>query len=51
MTDEKDIFGNLINTDAQGNTQDKNAQGERPKDGQGNGPKDIYGNETDPKTE
>ena len=46
MTGGKDIFGNPTGTDAQGNTDDKNAQGERPKDGQGNAPKDLYGNET-----
>lgn len=45
MAGEKDIFGNPTGTDVQGNTDDKNAQGERPKDGQGNAPKDIYGNE------
>lgn len=41
-----DIFGNLIGTDVQGNPNDKNAQGERPKDAEGNPPKDIFGNET-----
>lgn len=46
MSGGKDIFGNPAGTDAQGNTDDKNAQGERPKDGHGNPPKDIYGNET-----
>ena len=45
MSADKDIFGNPNNTDVQGNTSDKNAQGERPKDAQGNPPKDIYGNE------
>jgi hypothetical protein len=42
----KDIFGNLIGTDVQGNPDDKNAFGERPKDAEGNSSKDIYGNET-----
>lgn len=51
MTGGKDIFGNPTNTNSQGNTDDKNSQGERPKDGSGNPPKDIYGNETDPKAE
>ena len=40
----RDVFGNLIGTDVQGNPNDKNAQGNRPKDVQGNPPKDIYGN-------
>lgn len=43
----RDIFGNLTNTDVQGNPEDKNIHGERPKDSNGNAPKDIYGNETD----
>lgn len=46
MDDGKNIFGNLANTDIQGNATDKNIQGERPKDIQGNPPKDIFGNET-----
>ena len=50
MTGGKDIFGNPVGTDSQGNTDDKNSQGERPKDGQGNPLKDIYGNETGEET-
>ena len=46
MTGGKDVFGNPTGTDVQGNTDDKNSQGERPKDGAGNAPKDIYGNES-----
>ena len=52
MTGEgKDIFGNLIGTDAQGNPDDKNSQGIRPKDSEGNTAKDIFGNETESKPE
>lgn len=46
MSNGKDVFGNPIGTDSQGNTDDKNSQGLRPKDPYGNAPKDIYGNET-----
>lgn len=46
MTGGKDIFGNPTGTDAQGNTSDKNSQGNRPNDAWGNAPKDIHGNET-----
>jgi len=45
MGEGKDVFGNPLGTDVQGNTGDKNAEGERPKDSEGNAPKDIYGNE------
>ena len=44
--EERDIHGNLVNTDIQGNPTDKNIQGNRPSDAQGNPPKDFYGNET-----
>jgi hypothetical protein len=40
----RDVFGNLAGTNVQGNPNDKNAQGRRPKDAQGNVPKDIWGN-------
>lgn len=41
-----DIFGNPTGTDAQGNTNDKNAFGERPKDISGQPQHDIFGNAT-----
>ncbi len=47
MSDGKDIFGNVTGTDVQGNPDDKNVHGERPKDSKGNPPGDLYGNETD----
>lgn len=47
MADEgKDIFGNPIGTDVQGNPNDKNSQGVRPENAEGNVSKDIFGNET-----
>ncbi len=45
MNSGSDVFGNLTGTDAHGNADDKNIQGERPKDIHGNVAKDIFGNE------
>jgi hypothetical protein len=41
MADDKD---KQPGWDVQGNPDDKNVQGNRPRDGQGNEGKDIYGN-------